>query len=440
MAATSPQPQVAQLSCPNCQQTFRTTIHSLVDATQQPDLKQTLVAGRLNIATCTSCGAATMIATPLIYHDISKQACFVYIPQEMKMSAEDQERFIGEMSSAITQTLPEDAPRGYLLTPKRFMTLQSLVDAILEADGIPKEVVEQQRKRVEIISSLAGALEDDETFAQLVQEHQEDFNYEFFATLSAFIDASAQENQHESVELLVKLREKLAKQVGFEEEFESPSTADADEVLQRLMDTAEEELEQVVAETRPVIDYALFQAWASQIEALEQEGKTDEAEKMKQRRTLVHETVERLDKEAQAIFEGAANALQEIVQAEDPQQALKQHKEHINEAFMLIASSNIESARRHGDEEAARRLEDVSRMAIEFIQSQLPPEERFINELLLCDTPKESIKLLRENMSMVTPEFVKKLNSLADDQDKQGVKETAKRLRQIARDASAMLY
>ncbi|NJN67283.1 MAG: hypothetical protein HC884_11505 [Chloroflexaceae bacterium] len=270
-------PQLVQLNCPQCQAVFRTNLYSLIEANQQPDLKHALLTGQLNVAVCPACHAATLIAAPLAYHDAEKQVCFVYIPQEMHLGTEEQEQIIGERTGAILQALPPDRPRGYLLTPHRFMSLPSLIDAILDADGIPREVIEQQRHLVELISTLAEALDDEARLSRLVEQHRNDLTYEFFAALSAFIEASAQEQRDDSTQMLTRLREKLIQMTGLTDAGSPLSQGEWNDLFERLKATPEDALAELVAEARPFIDYQFFQSWTAQIEALEQAGKTDEA-------------------------------------------------------------------------------------------------------------------------------------------------------------------
>lgn len=434
-------PQLVQLECPNCNNPFRSNVYSLIEAVAEPELKQALLAGRINVAVCPACGTPTMIATALVYHDVQKQVCFVYMPQEMNLSPEEQERIIGNITNAIITNLPANAPRGYLLMPRRFMTIVSMVDAILEADGVPREVVEQQRTRVDLISKLAEALINEEQFNHLVKQYKSELNQDFFATLTAFIEASLQENRQDSAQILMHLRNKLAELTGFADDASfGTSEAEVNQVIDHLIAIPDAELENAIAEVRPVIDYGFFQAWTARIEALEQEGKTDEAKRLTDRRTRVLELVERMDKEAQELYATTTEVLRDVLSASDPKAVLHAHKDYIGEAFMMVLSANIEAAQQAGQQEMVKRLEEISHLAIELIQSQLPPEERFINELLLAGSPEQSSQLLRQNASMVTTDFVKKLNELAADQEKRGLKDSAKILRQLAREAGAMLY
>jgi hypothetical protein len=434
--------QKVQITCPNCNTPFQTQIFTIVDVTRQPELKQALLNGQLNVAVCPNCQMATMLGTPLIYHDASKQLLLAYVPQELNLSQEQEEHLIGDATSAIMQTLPQDTPRGHLFTPRRVMSLASLIDSVLEADGIPREVLEQQRKRVELISTLAAALPEEQEFNRLVEEHRAEMSAEFFATIDAFIQASVQEGQNESAQVLQMLRGKLAEMTGFsgEQQTTGESSADMQQLIERLAGASDDALEEIIGEVRPELDYSFFQAWTERIEALQAEGQTEEAQRLTSRRQQILELIERMDQEAQAMFEAGSSTLRDILAAPDAQAAMRERREEINEAFMLVLSANIAQAQRTGREDMVARMEQISQMAIELIQESLPPEERLINQLMMADTQEERGNLLRGNIAMVSVDFVKKLNELADQQAKQGMQEQSDKLRTLAREAGAMVF
>lgn len=434
-------PQPVQITCPNCGTVYQTNIYTVIDVTQQPELKQALLSGRLNIAVCPRCNLATMLGTQLTYHDAAKQLYLWYIPQELNMSQEQQERLIGDTTSLLMRTLPQNTPRGHLFTPRRMMSLASLIDTILEADGVPREVLEQQRKRVDLLSQFIAALPDEQQFASLVEQRKAELTPELFATLDRFIQASAQEQADDSVQTLMLLRDRLIALTGFAggEQLEE-SDPDLQQVIEHLLTVPDEELDEALAEARPMIDYSFFQAWTARIEALEREGNTAEAQRLIQRRTHILAAVERMDQEAQAMFEAGAQTLRDILQSGDLQTGVQANSERIDEALLLVISANIAHAQRAGQTELVNRLEEISRLAFEVIQARLSPEERFINELMMTETPQESTKLLRSNVAQVTPDFVKKLNELADEQEKRGSKENGDKLRRLSREAGALLF
>jgi phosphate uptake regulator len=442
-----PAPQAIQLSCPNCRTPMRAQVFTLVDVGVQPELKNYLLAGQLNMAICPNCGTPAMIAAPLIYHDPNKQLFLVHFPQQLNARPEEQERFIGDATSLIMRSLPQDKPKGYLLAPKRFLTLNSLVDMILEADGISREVIEAQRKRVTLISQMAEAFEQgDQQLAAAVAQNKDALDYDFFATLTAFAEASMQDGRDESGQLLMNLRDKLIELTGFDasalelEPEEELEDANLEEVISRLVDAPEADLEQAIAELRPAIDYGFFDALTGRIDAAEQAGDTATAERLTARRGLILQKVEQMDKQAQELFEAGASVLKQILDAPDLAEALRANREKIDEAFFLVLQANMVAAERAGNTAALERLAEIERLAGEVVQESLSPEDRFINQLLQAEKPQDATKLLRQNPAMITAAFVKRLNELADQMENDGRKPLGERLRQLGREAGAMLF
>jgi hypothetical protein len=425
---------------------MRAQVFTVIDVGVQPELKNYLLAGQLNVAVCPNCGTPAMIAAPLIYHDPAKQLFLIHFPQQLNARPDEQERFIGDATSMIMRELPPDAPKGYLLAPRRFLTLNSLLDSVLEADGISREVIEAQRARVELISRMADAFEQGEQqLAAAVAQNKAALDYEFFATLTAFADASAQGGRDDSAQLLEALREKLIELTGFdasslEQPGEQYDDLDADEAIQRLADAPDAELEQAIAELRPVIDYGFFEAWTDRIEAATQAGDSATAERLTARRATILETVERMDKQAQEMFEAGASVLEQILAAPDTAAALREHADKLDEAFLLVLQANAAAAERMGNSQAVARLAEIERLAIEIAQESLTPEERFINDLLAAEKPQDATKMLRQNPRMITADFVKRLNELADQMEGDGRKPLGERLRQLSREAGAMLF
>lgn len=428
---------------------MRAQVFTLVDVGLQPELKNYLLAGQLNMAICPSCGTPAMIAAPLIYHDSAKQLFLIHFPQQLNARPEEQERFIGDATSALMRVLPQGAAKGYLLAPKRFLTLNSLIDSILEADGISREMIEAQRTRVELISQLVEAFEQgDQQLSTLVAQHSAELDHDFFATLTAFAETSLQSGRSDSGEILLGLRDKLAELTGFDtSQFGELSDAegegegdDLEQLVDQLAGAPADALEQLIAEYRPALDYSFFDALTGRIDQAEQAGDTRTAAQLTDRRTLIVQTIERMDRQAQEMFEAGATVLKGILAADDPAAALRANPDQIDEAFFLVLQANLAAAERAGNMAAHERLSEIERLAGEVMQESLSPEDRFINQLLQAEKPQDATKLLRQNPAIITTAFVKRLNELAEQMEGDGRKPLGERLRQLGREAGAMLF
>jgi len=428
-------PQPIQISCPACGTPFRTAIYTLVDVTQQPELKSLLLSGQINLAVCPNCRAASMLAAPLIYHDATKQLCLVYFPQELNSRPGEQERFVGEATSFLMRSLPADAPRSHLLAPRRFLTLPSLLDAVLEADGISRETLNRQRAQIELISELAGLLPDDAAFSNLVEQRWEELTPEFFATLAAFIEATPPQ-QSEAQTMLIQLQERLMAQLGGS----AHDDAELEQAIDRLIAASDAELEPAVADLRAMIDYGFYQRWNARIEAAEAAGQHEEAALLDARRARLLTVVEELDRQAQAMFESGSKLLDELFATPDPLAALREHADRVDEAFMMVLSANAAAAQRADRTDLVELFGQLAEAALGVIQERMTPEDRFINELLAAETPQQATRMLRTSVAKITPDLVKRLNELATQEEQHANKPTADRLRQLARECAAMLF
>ena len=433
-------PQPVSLTCPNCGTKYQAPVFQLIDVGQAPDLKQALLSGRVNVAVCPQCGTGGMLAAPMLYHDPDKQFFFALFPPEVKAAPQEQEQFIGALTQFVMQDLPADAPKGYLLTPRRFISLSSMLDAILEGEGIPKAALEAQRKRTELLGRLLRAGDDEQALKPLVDANKDAIDYEFFLTLAAYIEAAEQDQDEESLQRFTALRDRLVELTGFDASAEGETEPDVTQAVDALLDAEEARLPGLIAEYRPALDYAFYEALAERIDTARDADDTAEVARLEARRDLIRDTTEKMDRDAQALFEGAANTLQEVLTADDLRAALAERREQLSEAFLLVVGANAQQAERTGNRALAERLAEVERLAVEVVQESLSPEERLIGQLLSAEKPQDATKLLRQNAATINSDFVKKLNELGAEMDEAGRKEIADRLRQLGREAASMLF
>ena len=143
-----------QVNCPQCRQPIVSDLQQLFDAGENPHDKQIFLAGAFNIAQCPHCGFQGMLTMPLVYHDPEKEILLTYFPPEIGLPIEEQQKSIGPMINRIVNNLPQEKRKGYLLNPKTMFTLQGMLETILEADGITKEMIKAQEERMNLIQRL----------------------------------------------------------------------------------------------------------------------------------------------------------------------------------------------------------------------------------------------------------------------------------------------
>ncbi len=432
---TSAPPQMAQVACPSCQTPIRVGVINFIDANEQPQLKSILLGGRLNSAQCTSCGSPISLAAPLVYHDSTKQFCFVHIPQQLMASAKgaEVERFVGSITGKLMQSLPPDLAKGYLLSPRKFLTMQTLIEAVLEGDGITKEMMAAQRKRVEIISQLLEGLStSDAALLDALKANQADIDEEFKSTLAAFVDASAMSGDQEGMAQLAALQAKVTQFIGGDatiayelliEQLRSAPDADA---LRALMQANQE-----------TIDYTFFDIFNEKIIAAQTANDEVTATTLAELRTQILALYEEIQANIEAAYTRAGQILDAVFPSEDAAATLTAHLDELDDVFDILLDGQRTMAERAGDDATVARLTEIIALTVQVKDAALSPEDRAVQAILKSENPT---RFIRENFGMITGAVVKQLNELAEDYTTKGKIEDGDRVRRIAREAGAMLF
>ena len=439
--------QLTPVTCSSCGRQFSAPVLQIVDVSRQPALKEQLLRGQLNLAACPQCGNVGMLAVPFLYHDPDKELLLAFMPAGLEMNDAEQQRLIGTLTNQIMTSLPAEQRKGYLLQPKIFFTLSSLLDEILMADGYTREMLNAQQARVRLLQRFLKAV-DDEVIQYLVKEHDQELDDDFFSLLSSSMERAYAEGQMGIVQQLGVLQEKLLHWSSWGQRLQRQREAVAslgetvtrEELLEKIVAADDEAVvEALVAAVRPLVDQEFMQALAGRTQKAREQGEVEEAQRLETVQEQVAQAAEKADAAIQAALNRAARLLVEILQSEDPLRALQQNIQHIDDAFMTVLAVNIERAQEQGELELARQLQALLQAILEIMQMYAPPEIQLINRLLEADYPEGTQALLEANRSLVTDELVHFLGHVAENMDEQGRSEVAQRLREVSVQAQALL-
>ncbi|MCB0252692.1 MAG: CpXC domain-containing protein [Anaerolineae bacterium] len=439
-------PQVIGVTCPNCNTPFPAQLFTIVDVGQDPVLKNVLLQGQLNVAVCPRCGSGGALTTPLLYHDPEHQFLGVYVPEQVGVN--EQQKVIGDLSKRLMDGLPQEDRRGYMLTPKQFLSYQSLLEAILENEGVTREMMDKQRRQLQLIEQGLAALKDPEGLRLLAKESDADFDDQFFALLTMVTDSAAAGGDTDAVRELVELREQLIELTTWGEGVKRQRAA----VAQLKPETTSEDLlnmvvasddprvaEALILSARRLADYSFFEALTRRIDAAQAAGNTREAERLTDLRQRLLETLDRYEEMQQATLQQYTQILGDILASDDIQRAVMERAQYIDQTFISIVGANLEDAKKRGAGAAVRRLQEVWDAAIELLNISAGPEVELLNELLSAEYPAGTRKILSENREIITPDFIDALEELIDQVSSEGADEVAQRLRQIRSQAQLMM-
>ena len=422
-------PQRTQISCPRCRQPVAAQIEQLFDVTSDPGAKQRMLGGVSNYAVCQACGYNGPLATPVVYHDADKELLLTYFPPELGMAVNAQEKLIGPLITQVTNRLPAEKRKAYLLRPQNFLTYQSLIERILGADGITPEMMQAQQKRVSLVERLLGSASADAR-SQMIRDEAALLDEEFFSIFSRLAQAAAASGQ----EQYVKQVEKVQKQLLAESEYGKKIAGQANEVqeavktlqaagkgltreklLEILIEApTEERLGALVSFTRPGLDYLFFQSLTERIE----KSQGEERKKLETLREKLLEITRKIDQRAEQEVKRAGELLNTLLAAPNIQQATAERLEEINDTFIQVLNRALQEANQKNDAVLMPKLQQV--VAV-LQQASAPPPELALLETFL-DAPNEAAldKLIEEHAAELTPEFTGLLANVLNRAEEQG--------------------
>jgi uncharacterized protein YutE (UPF0331/DUF86 family) len=362
-----------------------------------------------------------MIATPLVYHDPTKELLLTYFPPELALPINEQERIIGPLITRVTNSLPQEKRKAYLFQPQAMLTMQTMVERILAADGITKEMIQAQQDRMNLLQRLINV--PDESITEITSKEDSLFDSEFFNLLNRLIEASAVNGDQESAKRLGELQKKLLAKTTFGKQIQEQSK-DVEAAIQALQSagkslTREKLLEMVIKvpnETqlsvlaslgRPGMDYEFFRLLSDRIDRARADGR----DRLIKLREQLLEMTQAIDKQMEERLLQARKNLNTIVQSKDIKEMMTQNLALVDEFFVQVFNEEMEAARKAGDLEKISKLKQVEEVVDK--ASTPPPEVALIQELLESATSDQELhNKLEQHKKEITPEFMDILSSL----------------------------
>jgi hypothetical protein len=431
-----------RINCPNCRQPITADINQLFDVGQDPRAKQLILSGMFNLAQCPHCGYQGNLATPIVYHDPDKELLLTYFPPELGLPVNEQERLVGPLLKQVMDSLPVEKRKGYLLRPQTMFTLQSLVERVLEGEGITKEMIEAQQKRLALMQRLLEVTSDD-VLQQMAKENDALLDADFFNLFNRLMSAALQARDENSAKQLNDLQAKLLPLTTFGKDVKAQSqeVEAAMQSLQKLgKNLTRENLLDIMAQApnetrlnvlvslaRQAMDYNFFQILTDRID----KAQGDERQKLLDLRTKLLSLTQRVDKELEARASRSIQLLNEILKNKDIAEATRQNLPAIDDFFVTALNDQMEAARKDGDLDRIGKLNQVLGV---LKQASEPPQELALIEEML-DSPDEAAmqKALDEHKQDITPEFIDTLGALMAQMENSEEKDIIERLNQLYR-------
>lgn len=417
-------PQAVSLRCPQCGFSYQAPVFNIIDVGQTPELKQVVLAGSLNASQCPNCRNVNYVASPFLYHDPAHEFLGVFIPTQLNISESQRQKTIGDLSKALMDSLPAEQRRFYMLSPQQFLTMDSLMEKLLGFEGVTPEMLAASRKKVELVSELARLKDDGIAFNITVKENEKYLDQEFFSILTNFVLSAQSEGAARQAEILTEVREKLLPltEIGRRmlKQRQAVQALGAAPTRQSIMEAVlagdEDEAEAITVVARAIMDYQFFQEYTNRIET----APASERPALEAKRQRMLQVLESMRSADQAAVQASAQVLQELLGAEDLDQAVQEMLPYIDQTVMGILVSNIEEAEKRGAAAAVQRLKQVWDTIVAAMEQAVPPEMQLLYALTDADYPDGTRAILKENKDRLTPEFLGFLQSAIESIERDG--------------------
>ncbi len=415
-----------QIACPQCRQPIVANIELLFDVSSDPSAKQRLLSGGANVAQCQTCGFQGQIPTPVIYHDNDKDLLLTFFPPELAIPVNEQERIMGPTIKKITDNLPPEKRKGYLLNPQPFYTFESMIERILGADGITPEMIQAQKDRVGIIEKLLTA-KDDEARKALIEEDESLFDDQFFGLFGQLAQAAAAQGQGETAEQMKAIEQLLLDETEYGQEIQSSmkemeAAAQSlkelgegltrEKLLELILDAPNEDREKaLIGMVRQGIDYEFFQLLTEKAEA---ESDAEKGKQLEDTRDRILTYINEIDKQMEAHLQQAQGFLNSLLEQDDIGVATQANLQNFNQGVVQALEMMLHKATEEKDEALLAKLQQV--VAVLQQASGPLPEYEFIEKLLSAESDEALEKVIAENEDKITDELLQTLGGIVAQQ------------------------
>jgi hypothetical protein len=303
------------------------------------------------------------------------------------------------------------------------LTMQTMVDTIMESEGISKEAVQGQQARAQLIQRMANITADD-TLEEIARQEDSVIDQEFFSILNMLVSNALQAGNEGLARRLVEVQGKIipvttyGKEVQRQNEEVQAAVAELEafgEKLTRkdLVDLVvkspdESRLRAYVSLARAGMDYEFFQQLSERIDR----ARPDARGRLSELRNQLLELTQRYDAQMAQRRSQLKQVLDSLLEEADPGELIRQNPNIVDEQFLEVVQAEMDRPDAGGDPIRAARLEMLVR-AIE--QLSAPPAEfAVINRLIeapddasrqaiLDALPEDQLAAVLEMMMNVMP-------------------------------------
>jgi hypothetical protein len=373
-----------QTSCPNCRQPVVVEFEQVFDTNQNPEAKNLLLSGQANVLRCPFCQYQGTYATPLVYHDAAKDLLLTFVPPELGLPRDMQEKAIGPLITQVVNALPQEKRKAYLLQPRTMLTYQTLIETILEADGITREMLQGQQERVNLIQRLVKTT-NDEVLTEIAQQEDHLIDREFFALYSQLLSNVAASGNEPLARRMMEVQQKLAEVSSYGKQImaQQNEVEAAVAALQALGDKLTRE---------KLLDLVTHAPNETRVQAYVSLARGEGRARLATLREQLLALTKSFDQRRELQIAQIRQFLDAVITSGNIPEILMQNVAAMDELFFNVVAAELEAARKAGDLNRSGKLQEV----LDVIEQMSAPtaEMQILNELIEMDDAGERQQML----------------------------------------------
>ena len=139
--------QEEELKCPECGHAQMTVYYQSINVNFNPELKEELFKGRLNLFECEECGHKALIDLMFLYHDMEKMFCVQYYPFARVMQKDERlaEMYTIEGKLKLPDNVQLAEIAGYMLEPHVVLSLEEMVRYVQFRDVLHEKLANKSK-------------------------------------------------------------------------------------------------------------------------------------------------------------------------------------------------------------------------------------------------------------------------------------------------------
>jgi hypothetical protein len=207
---------------------------------------------------------------------------------------------------------------------------------------------------------------------------------------------------------------------------DQPERSDFIDLVLKYRDD-EQRIQALVGLARPALDYDFFVQFGERIS----QAPADERDDLEELRDTLRSLTDAVDQQSRSVMQQKAQFLQILLNSQDYEEMLRENIELVDENFLAVLTANVQEADRRGDAAVSAKLKEIYEVAMALLRAQMPPQIRFVNELLAAPDAESWQAVIDANPDQLTPEILLVVDDAVDVFNQQGQPQVAQRLKDI---------